>query len=166
LTSFGPRNRQEMGLQPERTALAWARTSFAVLTNGALLMVRNLHGEFGFRGDYGSFRLFAVGVAIVLRAMHLSDRCPTPTDTCPPPTSTTNDASPRGPSGRNLGARAHRSLSARIGRLTPAPRGGCARPACNPLDDKGFLSAHQVDRESIRCRHLRTGSNRPAEARR
>jgi uncharacterized membrane protein YidH (DUF202 family) len=55
-----------MGLQPERTALAWTRTSFAVLTNGALLMVRNLHDEFGFRGDYGSFRLFAVGVAIAL----------------------------------------------------------------------------------------------------
>jgi uncharacterized membrane protein YidH (DUF202 family) len=66
LTSFGPRNRREMGLQPAQTALAWTRTSFAVLANGALLMVRNLHGEFGFRGDNGSFRLFAVGVAIVL----------------------------------------------------------------------------------------------------
>ena len=32
------------GLQPERTALAWSRTSFAVLGNGALLMVREIHG--------------------------------------------------------------------------------------------------------------------------
>jgi uncharacterized membrane protein YidH (DUF202 family) len=55
-----------MGLQPERRALAWTRTSFAVLANGALLMVRNLHGEFGFRGDNGSFRHFAVGLAVAL----------------------------------------------------------------------------------------------------
>lgn len=32
------------GLPPERTALAWTRTSFAVLGNGALLLVRELHG--------------------------------------------------------------------------------------------------------------------------
>ncbi len=32
------------GLQPERTALAWSRTSFAVLGNGALLMAREMHG--------------------------------------------------------------------------------------------------------------------------
>jgi uncharacterized membrane protein YidH (DUF202 family) len=66
LTNFEPRGRRATGLQPERTALAWTRTSFAVLANGALLMVRNLHGENGFRGDNGSFRLFAVGVAIAL----------------------------------------------------------------------------------------------------
>ncbi len=28
----------------ERTMLAWTRTSFAFLGNGALLMIRNLHG--------------------------------------------------------------------------------------------------------------------------
>lgn len=33
------------GLQSERTTLAWSRTSFAFLVNGALLMVRNLHGS-------------------------------------------------------------------------------------------------------------------------
>jgi uncharacterized membrane protein YidH (DUF202 family) len=66
LTNFEPRSRRATGLQPERTALAWTRTSFAVLANGALLMVRNLHGEVGFRGHNGSFRLFAVGIAIAL----------------------------------------------------------------------------------------------------
>lgn len=32
------------GDQAERTTLAWTRTSFAFLANGALLMIRNLHG--------------------------------------------------------------------------------------------------------------------------
>lgn len=31
----------------ERTVLAWTRTSFAFLGNGALLMIRNLHGPVG-----------------------------------------------------------------------------------------------------------------------
>lgn len=36
-------------LQAERTALAWTRTSFAVLANGALLMLRDLtHHTSGF----------------------------------------------------------------------------------------------------------------------
>ncbi len=30
-----------------RTTLAWTRTSFAFLANGALLMIRNLHGHAG-----------------------------------------------------------------------------------------------------------------------
>jgi uncharacterized membrane protein YidH (DUF202 family) len=33
------------GSQAERTSLSWTRTSFAVLANGALLMIRNLHGS-------------------------------------------------------------------------------------------------------------------------
>lgn len=36
------RKRPDDGLQPERTSLAWSRTSFAVLGNGALLLVREL----------------------------------------------------------------------------------------------------------------------------
>ncbi len=31
----------------DRTTLAWTRTSFAFLGNGALLMIRNLHGPAG-----------------------------------------------------------------------------------------------------------------------
>jgi uncharacterized membrane protein YidH (DUF202 family) len=58
LTNLGPRNRQEHGLQAERTALAWTRTSFGVLANGALLMLRNLHGYHGWLG------LLAVGLAV------------------------------------------------------------------------------------------------------
>jgi uncharacterized membrane protein YidH (DUF202 family) len=31
----------------DRTVLAWTRTSFAFLANGALLMIKNLHGHHG-----------------------------------------------------------------------------------------------------------------------
>jgi uncharacterized membrane protein YidH (DUF202 family) len=40
-------NPRDPGLQPERTRLAWTRTSFAFLANGALLMIRHLHGPVG-----------------------------------------------------------------------------------------------------------------------
>ncbi len=36
-----------MSEQADRTSLSWTRTSFAFLANGALLMVRNLHGSVG-----------------------------------------------------------------------------------------------------------------------
>jgi uncharacterized membrane protein YidH (DUF202 family) len=42
--------RPEPGLQPERTVLAWTRTSFALLANGALLTIKNLHSAAGLSG--------------------------------------------------------------------------------------------------------------------
>jgi uncharacterized membrane protein YidH (DUF202 family) len=50
------------GLQPERTALAWSRTSLAVLADGALLLVRDTahHG--------GTPRLLAAAAAMVIAA--------------------------------------------------------------------------------------------------
>lgn len=47
----------DSGLQAERTTLAWTRTSFAVLVNGALLILRNLHGA------EGPLRLIPAGTA-------------------------------------------------------------------------------------------------------
>ncbi|CAN5509251.1 DUF202 domain-containing protein [soil metagenome] len=51
------------GLQAQRTSLAWTRTSFAVLANGALLMVRDIaHHRVG-------FGLVAAVVAVVVAAL-------------------------------------------------------------------------------------------------
>lgn len=43
MSAVGRRKVAGDGLQPERTALSWSRTSFGVLGNGALLLVRELH---------------------------------------------------------------------------------------------------------------------------
>jgi uncharacterized membrane protein YidH (DUF202 family) len=48
------------GLQAERTSLAWSRTSFAVLVNGVLLILRDLY-QFT-----GPLRLLPAMMAIVL----------------------------------------------------------------------------------------------------
>jgi uncharacterized membrane protein YidH (DUF202 family) len=45
--STGRGDRPTNTLTAERTALAWTRTSFAFLANGALLMIKNLHGPVG-----------------------------------------------------------------------------------------------------------------------
>jgi uncharacterized membrane protein YidH (DUF202 family) len=47
--------RPEPGLQPERTVLAWTRTSFALLANGALLTIKNLHSATGLAGLIPAF---------------------------------------------------------------------------------------------------------------
>jgi uncharacterized membrane protein YidH (DUF202 family) len=51
------------GLQAQRTSLAWTRTSFAVLGNGALLMVKDIADH---RAGFG---LVAAGVALVIALM-------------------------------------------------------------------------------------------------
>ena len=60
MTTAVPPNGGESGLQAERTALAWTRTSFALLGNGALLMLRDLRS---FPGRVG---LAAVAFAVLL----------------------------------------------------------------------------------------------------
>ena len=49
----------DRGLAAERTALAWTRTSMAVLLNGAVLTLRDLHGH------PGVFGLIAVALCVV-----------------------------------------------------------------------------------------------------
>jgi uncharacterized membrane protein YidH (DUF202 family) len=46
--------------QPERTTLAWTRTSLAVLANGAILLIRDIHGQ------TSALQLAAACVAAVL----------------------------------------------------------------------------------------------------
>ncbi|MET0698395.1 MAG: DUF202 domain-containing protein [Mycobacterium sp.] len=51
------------GLQAQRTSLAWTRTSFAVLANGALLMVRDI------RHHSAGIGLASAAIAVVLAAV-------------------------------------------------------------------------------------------------
>jgi uncharacterized membrane protein YidH (DUF202 family) len=60
VSNIGTRHHRADGLQPERTALAWTRTSLAVLANGALLLMKDFH-TFG-----DPFRLVAAGCAVTL----------------------------------------------------------------------------------------------------
>lgn len=53
-------NAADPGLQAQRTSLSWTRTAFAVLGNGALLMLRDVaHHRAG-------FGLVAAGVAVAV----------------------------------------------------------------------------------------------------
>ena len=53
----------------DRTVLAWTRTSFAFLANGALLMIRNLHGPVGPWQLIPAFLAAAVALGTYLIAM-------------------------------------------------------------------------------------------------
>ena len=77
---------REAGLQAERTALAWSRTSLGVLGNGALLVLRDLGP------DAGPPRVFAAGTAVVIavvtyvvarRRQHLLNQRPLPAPLTP-----------------------------------------------------------------------------------
>ncbi|MFL6082533.1 MAG: DUF202 domain-containing protein [Mycobacterium sp.] len=48
------------GTQPERTTLAWTRTSLAVLANGAILLLQRTHS------DADPLRFVAAGIAALL----------------------------------------------------------------------------------------------------
>ena len=56
-------------LTAERTALAWTRTSFAFLANGALLMIRNLHGPIGPTAFIPAFLAAAVALSTYVIAL-------------------------------------------------------------------------------------------------
>ena len=65
----------------ERTSLAWTRTSFAFLANGALLSIKNLHGPVGPKAFIPA--LLAAGVAlatyvIALRRQRTLEQDPLP----------------------------------------------------------------------------------------
>lgn len=58
------------GTQADRTTLAWTRTSFAFLANGALLMIRNLHGSVGPTALIPAVLAGAVALVTFLIAVH------------------------------------------------------------------------------------------------
>ena len=96
----GPR--PERGLQPERTMLAWTRTSFALLANGALLTIKNLHGAArAAAADPG-------GLGRRGRGMHVHDRFATPTNPRAAPDPRTHHSPPPGVHRRDSRAGAHR----------------------------------------------------------
>jgi uncharacterized membrane protein YidH (DUF202 family) len=68
-------------LPAERTALAWTRTSFAFLANGALLMIKNLHGHTGPTAFIPALLAAAVALgtyAIALRRQRTLQQHPIP----------------------------------------------------------------------------------------
>ena len=68
-------------LPAERTALAWTRTSFAFLGNGALLMIKNLHHHNGPTAFIPALLAAAVALgtyAIALRRQRTLQQHPIP----------------------------------------------------------------------------------------
>jgi len=58
-----------MGEPADRTRLAWTRTSFAFLANGALLMIKNLHDPAGPAGLIPAFLAAAVALGTYVIAL-------------------------------------------------------------------------------------------------
>lgn len=56
----GAHGPKDSGLQPERTALAWTRTSLAIVLSGAVLLFKEV------RGVDGAVRLGVVGLGVVI----------------------------------------------------------------------------------------------------
>jgi uncharacterized membrane protein YidH (DUF202 family) len=72
----------------DRTALSWTRTSFAFLANGALLMIRNLHGPVGPMALIPALLAAAVALCTYLIAVQRQNtlqRHPFPTRITPRP---------------------------------------------------------------------------------
>jgi hypothetical protein len=63
------RGARDNGLQAERTTLAWTRTSFAFLANGALLTLKDLNGYHGPTGLIPAGLAAAVALCTYLLAL-------------------------------------------------------------------------------------------------
>lgn len=62
-------DRPASGPAADRTTLAWTRTSFAFLANGALLMIKNLHGPVGPTGFIPALLAAAVALGTYVIAL-------------------------------------------------------------------------------------------------
>jgi uncharacterized membrane protein YidH (DUF202 family) len=74
------------GLQAERTTLAWTRTSFAFLANGALLTLKDLRSYTGLAGLIPAGLAAAVALCTYLTAVQRQrtlGQCPLPTRITP-----------------------------------------------------------------------------------
>jgi uncharacterized membrane protein YidH (DUF202 family) len=74
------------GLQAERTSLAWTRTSFALLGNGAILMVRDIKDHsagLGLAAAVVAAVLAGITYVLGLRRQHTLARRPLPQSISP-----------------------------------------------------------------------------------
>ena len=74
------------GTQPERTLLAWTRTSFALLANGALLTIKNVHRADGLWGLIPALLAAAAACctyAIAVQRQRTLEQRPIPADINP-----------------------------------------------------------------------------------